>query len=76
MYLPICFERAGECQTLLSIAGPDAISSFFLFTILAESLRISSRTALQAAPCGVSSLTKSRILLKNSPTNSHEELGI
>jgi len=37
-------------------------------------LAICFGTAFQAAPYGVSSLTKSRILLKINPTNSYEEL--
>ena len=74
MYWPMCCEQVRNCQLFLNIASLDAISSFFPFAMLAESLEISSRTTLQAAPYGVSSLTKSRILLKNLPTNSYEEL--
>jgi len=73
MYWPVFLKRFINWLPNLKIDGLKAISSFFPFAKLAESW-ISSRTAFQAAPYGVSSLTKSRILPKNQPTNSCEEL--
>ena len=58
MYWPRCCEQVTNCRLFLNAASPDAISSFFPFAMIPESW-ISSRTALQAAPDGVSSLTKS-----------------
>ena len=58
MNWPMCCEQVSNCRLFPNVAGPDAISSFFLFAMVAQSW-ISSRTALQAAPDGVSSLTKS-----------------
>jgi hypothetical protein len=58
MYWPMCCEQASNCRLFLNAASPEAISSFFPFAMIPESW-ISSRTALQAAPDGVSSLTKS-----------------
>lgn len=69
-------EQARKGPLSLAISDPRAISSFFPLAMLAESLGISSRTAFQAAPYGVSSLTKSSDSAENLPTNSYEELEI
>jgi hypothetical protein len=73
MYWSMYSERVGQFQLLAKLGSLCAISSFFPFRMLAESSEISSRTAFQAAPYGVSSLTKSSDSDEKLPTNSCEE---